>query len=343
MTASETPDDQRPRTLLPASAERLAVVAIGRNEGDRLRHCVLSALPSAALVVYVDSGSTDGSPDLARSLGAEVVHLDMRIMFTAARARNEGLARVQQRRPDIGYVQFVDGDCTLVQGWLDTATGFLDEQPTIAAVCGRRRERQPQRSVYNRLCDIEWDTPVGEAKACGGDAMMRVNAVVGVGGYRSNLIAGEEPELCVRMRAQGWLIWRLNAEMTLHDADMTRLGQWWKRAVRAGYAFAAGTALHGTAPERHWVKESRSAWIWGALLPVLILALTLAFGAPFLCGLLVYPLQVLRLYLRGGGPPEMRAARALFLVLGKFAEAVGQFRYLGHRWFGGQARIIEYK
>jgi glycosyltransferase involved in cell wall biosynthesis len=39
----------------------VAVVAIGRNEGDRLKACLRSVVDVAALVVYVDSGSTDDS------------------------------------------------------------------------------------------------------------------------------------------------------------------------------------------------------------------------------------------------------------------------------------------
>ena len=139
---------------------------------------------------------------------------------------------------------------------------------------GRLRERFPDRSVYNMLCDIEWNTPVGETKACGGNAMLRADALTQVGKYREDLIAGEEPELCVRLRASGWKIWRLDVEMALHDAAMTRFGQWWKRTKRAGYAFAQGAHLHGAPPERAGVRQSRSAWVWGLAIPVLAIGLS---------------------------------------------------------------------
>ena len=321
---------------------QLGVVAIGRNEGERLRRCLLSVLPSAAAVVYVDSGSTDGSAQMARDLGATVVDLDMSLPFTAARARNEGFRRLR-RAAALDYVQFVDGDCEVVQGWLPRAKSFLDDHADVAAVCGRRRERHPERSIYNLLCDLEWDTPVGEARACGGDVLMRAGAVEQVGGYRDNLIAGEEPELCVRLRAAGWKVWRLDAEMTLHDAAMTRFGQWWSRATRAGFAFAEGARLHGKPPERHWVRESRSAWLWGFVLPVAILLSVAVWGPGALWLALIYPMQVVRLSLRGGAPTRARAVRAFFLVLGKFAEAWGQLRYTWRELRGGPARLIEYK
>ena len=243
-------------------------MAIGRNEGERLRACLASTVGRGpAAVVYVDSASTDGSVDAARAAGAEVVELDMSVPFTAARARNAGFERLSAVLPGLAFVQFLDADCELVDGWLPAARARLEARPDLAVACGRRRERHPESSSYNRLADIEWDTPVGEAKACGGDALVRASAFRAVGGYDPALIAGEEPELCVRLRKAGWKVERLDAEMTVHDAAMTRFGQWWRRSVRAGHAYAEGAAIHGAPPERHWVRESRSNWFWGLGLP----------------------------------------------------------------------------
>ena len=215
---------------------KLGVVAIGRNEGERLRRCLSSVLPLVPATVYVDSGSTDGSNHMAVELGADVVDLDMTRPFTAARARNEGLRKLLLRHPDIAFVQFVDGDCEIVPGWLEAARDYLQDHPKHAVVCGRRRERHPDRSVYNRLCDEEWNTPVGDALSCGGDAMMRAPALQAVGGYRESMIAGEEPELCVRLRQAGWRIHRLDREMTLHDAAITHFSR-----LQKGHGY---TALH---------------------------------------------------------------------------------------------------
>ncbi|MBI4937966.1 MAG: glycosyltransferase family 2 protein [Nitrosomonadales bacterium] len=325
-------------TVVPAG-----LVAIGRNEGERLRKCLTSVAGLAGSVVYVDSGSTDGSVDMARALGVEVVELDMTISFTAARARNEGFRRLRAIAPGLRYVQFVDGDCEVVPGWLEKAARFLDEHTGVAVVCGRCRERFPDRSVYNMLCDIEWNTPVGEAKACGGNAMMRADALEQAGGYRDGLIAGEEPELCVRLRAAGWKIWRLGEEMVLHDAAITRFGQWWKRARRSGYAYAEGAYLHGAPPERHRIRESRRIWAWGLGVPALALVLFFWLGAPGLALLLIYPAQVARLALRGTLSARENWWRALFLVLGKFPEAAGQLNFLYNRLAGKTARLIEYK
>ena len=322
----------------------LGAVVIGRNEGQRLLRCLRSL--EGTEVVYVDSGSTDGSQALAQGMGVEVVELDMSTPFTAARARNAGFARLCERCPQARFVMFVDGDCEVVEGWMQRAEERLLERADLAAVCGRRRERYPERSIYNALCDLEWDSPLGEARACGGDVMIRIEALKDVGGYRDDLIAGEEPEMCVRLRAAGWKIERLDAEMTLHDANMTRFSQWWQRAVRAGHAFAEGAHLHGAPPERHLVRESRRAVVYGAVVPALALG-----GAPLTLGmslslLYAYPYTALRAYQYGRGRGWSSKSAALYsasCTIGKFPEAQGVLRFHRNRLAGRRSGIIEYK
>jgi GT2 family glycosyltransferase len=306
-------------------------VVIGRNEGARLVACLQSLRGQVRRLVYVDSGSTDGSVEAATGLGAEVVALDMSQPFTAARARNAGLAALSDSPPT--FVQFVDGDCVLQPDWIDTALAAFADHPAAVVVCGRRREMFPEASVFNALADREWDTPVGQAQACGGDALMRFAAVQAVGGYDPALIAGEEPDLCWRLRARGGEVWRIAAEMTLHDAAMTRFSQWWRRTVRAGHAFAEGRAKHG--PD-HWGAETRRALIWGAGLPMVVL---IAGGlVPYGWALvLVYPAQFLRLAMRGG------VVWGFFTLIGKFAEARGALGYYWMRARGRRTRLIEYK
>jgi hypothetical protein len=280
---------------------------------------------------------------MARNIGASIVELNMQFPFTAARARNAGFGRAREIAPELSYVQFVDGDCEVAAGWLDAAVDFLEAHPDVAAVCGRRRERHPERSIYNGLCDIEWDTPVGEAKACGGDVMTRAVALDAIDGYRPELIAGEDPELCVRLRSRGWRVWRLDREMTLHDAAMTRFSQWWQRSKRCGYAFAQGAYLHGAPPERHRVRECRRVWIWGLGIPLVAVTGSALMGPYALAALGVYPLQVLRLFFRGKRSARENLWHAVFLVLGKFPEVLGQIKFMRDRVLGGQSRIIEYK
>lgn len=317
-------------------------VVIGRNEGERLKRC-LASLGAASRIVYVDSGSGDGSVAWARQQGIDVVELDTALPFTAARARNAGFRELRRLVPGLAFVQFIDGDCELDDAWPARAIASLTEEAMTCAVFGRRRERYPMRSLYNRLCDIEWDVPVGLAKAFGGDVMVRAAAVAAVGGYRDALIAGEEPELCVRLRARGWTIRRLDAAMTTHDAAMTQFSQWWRRAVRAGFAFAEGADLHGDTPERHWVRETRRALLWGVAFPTFCLLATVLAWPWGAAVWLIYPLQVLRLALRPDRPPGERALLALFHTLARFPEAQGVVTFRLRQWLGQRPQLIEYK
>ena len=322
-------------------------MVIGRNEGERLRRCLSSLAGRVTLVAYVDSGSSDGSVELAREMGFLTVELDRRLPFTAARARNEGFFRLLESAPGLEFVQFVDGDCEVVNGWLERAERELSADPGLAVVCGRRRERHPERSVYNLLCDLEWDTPIGPATFCGGDALMRVEAVRAVNGYDPSLIAGEEPDLCYRMRRLGWRVVRIAAEMTVHDAAMTRFSQWWRRELRAGHAFAEGAARHGGESERYYVKNVVSNWFWGLGVPTAALALAIpTVGLSFGFVLLVYARLCFRIYraARGRGLSPAHARRyGLFCTIGKVPQAIGQTLYWYRRITGRQGRLIEYK
>lgn len=319
----------------------VAAIIIGRNEGDRLVRG-LASLQGVARVIYVDSGSTDGSQDVALASGAELVTLDMSQTFTAARARNAGLEQLRTRgsRPDL--VQFMDGDCELRSGWLEAATDAIKADPKLGIVFGRRRERFPEATMYNRFCDWEWDVPVGEARSCGGDALMRMDALDAISGYNPGLIAGEEPEMCVRLRAAGWTIQRIDHEMTLHDAAMTRFGQFWSRARRAGHAWAEGAFMHGAPPERHSVPEMRKALLWGAGVPIVIFAIALVAGPLVLLLFAVYPARAIRFGLREGGTAEAWE-RAILLSLGKFPEALGILEFHIRRLIGRPRGLIEYK
>ena len=341
LTIARNANDNTNMRSLPMPS-KFGVVVIGRNEGQRLISC-LQSLSDATTVIYVDSNSTDGSVKAAQDRNIDVIELDLSIPFTAARARNAGFARLLETMPDLRYVQFVDGDCELAAGWAEVAVSFLERMPEVAAVCGRLRERYPEQSIYNWLCDKEWDRPAGEARSCAGNVMMSVRALKGVGGYREDVIAAEEDELCVRLRMTGWRIWRLPDEMGLHDAAMMHFRQWWRRSFRAGYAFAQGAHLHGARPERHFVWESRRAWVWGLVLPLVCVIITAAFRPFGWIAWLIYPLQLVRLTANNSGPLRERSILALFQLLARFPEGLGQAMFWRDRLLMRRPQLIEHK
>lgn len=322
----------------------LGAVVIGRNEGHRLKICLESLMKRGEQIVYVDSGSTDQSVSMARSLGVTVVELDISLPFTASRARNKGFEALISLVPQLKFVQFIDGDCEIIESWLEVGKEFLENHSDVAIVSGVRKERYPERSVYNWLCDSDWLLPVGETSFCGGDAMMRVNAFTQVKGFRDSLIAGEEPELCVRMRLAGWKVWRLDEPMTLHDAAILHFSQWWKRTMRGGYAYAEGAAIHGKTPFKHFVRQTRRILIWGCVLPLLILVSSM-FNPLLLFGFLIYPVQICRLAWKNSSQLFAKKVwiKAVFFTIARFPEAIGMLRFYFNRINRRSALLIEYK
>lgn len=336
----------------------VGVVVIGRNEGERLVRCLESLQGKSPCIVYVDSGSSDGSCEAAERLGALVVELDMTIPFSMARARNAGFARLKEAAPGAEYVQFVDGDCEVVDGWLEQAIDALAANVEAGVVCGRRRERFPEKSVYNRLFDVEWNTPAGEAASCGGDAMMRVSVFENAGGFNEKLIAGEEPELCLRIRNEGWKIMRIDAEMTLHDANMLHFREWWKRNVRGGYgARDVYERLRSEwpaadVPFTHMTKSAKQWTVqWGIITLVLLWPAGFLFGLPGVCLLLagalgLHVLQAMRIA-RGirerAGSLKMAVLYGAYTQFGKWPQMLGQLKYQRDRKANRPATLIEYK
>ena len=284
---------------------------------------------------------------MAQEIGTAVVQLDASIPFTAARARNAGAELLLKTHPELTFLQFADGDTELHPRWITHALEYLQHHRDVAVVCGRRRERFPEASVYNLLADMEWDTPIGNADEFGGDSLIRVDAFRKVGGYRTEFIAGEEPDLAARLRLAGHRLVRLNHEMTLHDLAMTGFSQWWRRTVRSGHALAQLGHTYGGEPLRFYRAPWRSTLFWGAAVPAGILFLAILFSA---WALFLFPLayayllaRIMRYRLQRGDDRDSAFAYGLFTTLGKFPQLVGMMRFYRNRWSKRQSTIIEYK
>ena len=320
----------------------VGAVAIGRNEGERLRRCLTSLVGQCDQIIYVDSGSTDDSVAFAQGIGAVVVDLDSSVPFTAARARNAGFAALlTAQAPE--YVQFVDGDCTVESGWMTVARALLDANADIGIVTGWRTEIDPTRNVYHEMFEVEWHRPAGDIRSCGGDMLVRADAFAAIGGFNPRIIASEDEEFCLRIQQQGLRVHRLPTVMTRHDADTTRFAQWWRRTVRAGHGFAE---VGGMQPS-HFIAERRRVWFYGGLCPLMLLAgLITGLWPLVLFALAAYVYNWARTMQglhRTGQPVAQAAHHALFLTLSKIANMQGMITYYIRRWRGLDMKIIEYK
>jgi glycosyltransferase involved in cell wall biosynthesis len=326
----------------------VGIVVIGRNEGDRLVACLQSLPLNRIPIVYVDSGSSDGSLERASQLGAEVVSLDLSTPFSAARARNTGCERIVNKNPSIKYIQFIDGDCMLFEGWLGVAHAALENNSELAAVFGCVVEINAEKTIYNTLCSLEWETSFGLVQASGafgGISMLRLSAFLNVKGFNPDVIAGEDAELAARLLLAHHQIEKLDSPMVHHDANITRFGQWWQRSVRSGHAIGQRAHLHGSSVLKDCIRERTSVIVWGMLIPLVavctfFISTWLMVGVVSLYGVL--SLKIWRHRRRRGNSARDAGIYAVFTVLGKFAETIGLIRFWKNRFFM-HYDIIEYK
>jgi hypothetical protein len=261
-------------------------------------------------------------------------------------ARNEGFAQLRDAHPELQIVQFLDGDCELAPHWLGVGLAELERASDTTLVCGHIRERDPAASPYNRICSLEWRQSPGEVNACGGNFMVRADLFHSLGGFRCEVTAGEEDELCQRVRAQGGKIRPLDHAMFEHDAALLHFSQWWQRARRCGHAYAQGRFLHRQDPDGRFRHESRSMILWGALVPALAMLTAAPTGGASLFLLGGYALLFLRIHRRccqrGWSDAEARLDAA-FTMLAKFPGALGVMKFSLDRWRGRHPALIEHK
>jgi len=327
----------------------ISVVVIGRNEGPRLSRCLRSVFamhhPEFDLeVIYVDSGSVDGSVATARAEGARTVELRPE-RPSAALGRNAGWKAASG---DI--VLFLDGDTVLHPNFV---VASLPEfaLPSVAVVWGHRRELHPERSIYNRILDLDWVYAPGLTQYCGGDALFRRSILLKTNGFDASLIAGEEPELCNRIRALGSDILHVDRPMTGHDLAITRFGQYWKRLTRAGHAFAEIADRFRNTDQPFWSEEAagnqkRFFIIMLALLASVAGGLLLRSVLPFAAYCILFLILSVRSARRAAWKSSDRVALILYGIHSHFQQFpiyFGQLQYMWTRWRGTRSALFEYK
>lgn len=333
---------------MDASRPAVSVVVIGRNEGERLSRC-LAAVADAAWgdvsheLLYVDSQSADDSVARARESGARVLE-STDLSPCAAKARNLGWREARGE-----FVLFLDGDTELHPAFVGRALAAMAE-PAVCAVWGHRREAHPGRSIYNRVLDLDWVHRPGRTLYFGGDALVRREALEAVGGFDPTLRAGEEPELCARLRARGWEIEHIDAPMTRHDLALGSFRAYWLRAYRSGIAYAEVAARMRRQGGRLWRREAARDLLHGALL----LASPLLLGAAFWlsgwaaaallgAGALLLLRSVRRCAWKAPGQTALQFQYALHSQLQKIPALFGQLAWHRARRGDRELGLVEYK
>jgi cellulose synthase/poly-beta-1,6-N-acetylglucosamine synthase-like glycosyltransferase len=296
-----------------------------------------------AELIYVDSASSDGSVELAASLGAHVIALP-KGRTTAALGRNAGW-----RTATAPFVLFVDGDTILHPRFVvDSLPEF---RPEIAIIWGHRREIHTEQCLFNRVLDLDWIYPAGITEFCGGDALVRLEALRDADGFDEHLIAGEEPEMCRRMRSKGWQILHADRPMTGHDLAMTAWSQYWKRATRAGYAYAQVSERFRDSGLPFWEEDARrnrnrALIISGGFVGAVLMSLMLRSPWPALAMFFLFICLVIRTALKAAWKAPSFTTRFAYAVHSHFQQIpiyLGQLQYARDRKRGASRGLIEYK
>jgi len=326
----------------------ISVVIIGRNEGPRLQRCIDSVQQAhwGTLrhdIWYVDSRSTDNSLSLAQAQGAYTLVLPVGPMC-AAKARNLGWQAAAGE-----FILFLDGDTELHPDFVNHALNALADS-SLCAAWGHRRESNPQQSIYTRVLDLDWIYPPGITPYFGGDALVRRSALARVGGFDDTLNAGEEPELCARLRAKGWKILHIDVPMTRHDLAVQTFKAYARRCYRSGIAYAEVTHRMQTLGDPLWQHEARRDLVHGLLYLAAPLLLALALALHVLAGLLLAALGMAvllrtawRCRARSGGNGSLALQYAVHSHLQKIPACFGQLAWKrAHARQQGLA-LVDYK
>lgn len=316
----------------------VGIIIIGRNEGERFKLCLNSALKASYPIVYVDSASVDDSVQYAQDNDVSVVQLTNEQPLNAAIARNAGFKQLLIDNKEIKYVHFIDADCEIADNWIEQAVSALSENDKLSAVCGRLREKNIYESIYTRLCDMSWYIKPGEINSCGGIATVKANIFKELNGFNETLIAGEEPEFYGRVRKQGYTVQCLEFFMGTHDCAMTSFSQWWTRTVKTGFGFANAQKWGA------WQSRQRSILVWTLFIPLFIF-LASSFELSFITLGLIYPIQIVKIALKSNIPYDFsnKLLDAFFCVFSKFPQLIGMIKYQLSRLSGQQNKNIEYK
>lgn len=258
---------------------KIGVVIIGVNVANYLRNCIESVIdsdyPNSKLnIIYVDGGSTDNSTAIAKEY-KNVNVIELRDPHpTPGKGRNAGLRTCNEK-----FVQFMDADTILEPNWFKNALPYIKDN--IVAVCGRRHEKYPDKNIYHKIGNIEWNYEEGRCKYFGGEVLIKRDIVMEVNGFDENLIAGEDPDLSYRIRQNGWDIYRINQKMSLHDLNMNRFSQYIRRSYRSGYAYAEIGLRYSKNKEKFWLRELLRIFL-NFLIPLIVLAIGILLGETYL-------------------------------------------------------------
>ncbi|MET3926725.1 glycosyltransferase family 2 protein [Devosia sp. 2618] len=251
------------------------------NEAERLAATLESALAAVGAdgeVIVADSGSTDGTVEIAQRYPVTLVQI------AADQQPSCGLG------PQLGYqyskgdyLCLMDGDMLLDPAFLAKAVAYLDANPKVGGVGGRVVEMNLENLEFaRRMSRGGAEYNAGPVDRLNGGGLYRRQAIADVG-YLSdrNLHGYEEFDLGVRLRQAGWGLYRLDTPFVQHFGYQMNAYALLLRRWRSKYLRGTGEVIRAAMGKAHLgplLRDIRELRLWSAVyVGLLILLLVLIF------------------------------------------------------------------
>lgn len=262
---------------------RVSVIIKAYNEARNIARAVESALaavarvPGGGEVVLADSASTDDTVQIASRYPIRVVTL----------------AKPEERccgiGPQLGYqhtqgdfVYIMDGDMRMAPDFLVQAVAWLQAHPEAGGVGGRVVEQNQEGLEYiARAGRDNAYTAAGAVESLNMGGLYRRDAIASVGYFSDrNLHSYEETDLSERLRAHGWLLWRLPITSVDHWGHDTPPFLLLQRRWRNRYIFGIGEVIRAALGHAHLMpllRNTRELRVYAVVALWLLVTLSVPF------------------------------------------------------------------
>lgn len=208
----------------------VAVVVPARNESAFIDKCLAALIaqsyPSNLLsVTVVDNESIDDTHAIATARGIRVVSIGNVLV---GEVRNFG-ARLSHS----DVIAFVDADCVVGCDWVRAAVDALRD-PVVGAVGGDCLSNSAGTWVETAWKDTSPSQAARVSALPGASMAFRRTTFESVGGFNGNLSAGEDDDICARVRSQKLEIVAIPACQSVHLGYPRTLGAVAKRQIWHG-------------------------------------------------------------------------------------------------------------
>jgi len=184
------------------------VVVPAHDRVPELAACLQSLADARVLVIDDHSVDIEGITHATQEHGAQLFVRSKN--GGPAAARNEGIARTTAE-----FIAFVDSDCTLAPGWLDSLMPAFDDSQ-VGAVAPRIRPRVVDESVTTRFeyaasaldmgANAEVVRPGGPLSYLPAAVLIVRRGAIPTGGFDEFMRLGEDVDFIWRMVESGWQV-----------------------------------------------------------------------------------------------------------------------------------------